>query len=94
MGTSKIQKQVDDKLGKCIAVTAVHFHVCAVDGVFEAVAGEAGEGCGCTQVAAPCVDFHPAKLEKRWTPTRSTCSTSLNLTLPGSRRIICRIYSS
>jgi hypothetical protein len=65
MGASKIQKQVDGKLGKCIAVASVHFHVCAVYGVFEAVmveAGEAGEEGGCTQVEAPIVDFHPAKL--------------------------------
>jgi hypothetical protein len=55
-----------DKLGKYIAVTAVHFHVCAVYGVFEA--GEAG---GCTQVAAPIVDFHPAKRAKAMGPTRS-----------------------
>ena len=64
MGTSKIQKQVDDKPGKCIAVTAVHFHFCAVYGVFGAVMVGAGEEGGCTQVAAPVVDFHPAKLEK------------------------------
>jgi hypothetical protein len=35
----------------------VHFHVCAVDGVFEAVAGEEGT---CAQIAAPGVIFHPA----------------------------------
>jgi hypothetical protein len=35
----------------------VHFHVCVVDGVFEAVAGEAGAG---TQGTAPSVMFHPA----------------------------------
>jgi len=75
MGTSKIQKQVDDKLGKCIAVTAVHFHVCAVYRVFEAVMVEAGEEGGCTPVTAPIVDFHPAKLEKALDLARSTCST-------------------
>lgn len=40
----------------------VHFHVCAVDGVFESVAGEVGrvrEGDD-RQIAAPSVIFHPA----------------------------------
>jgi hypothetical protein len=38
-------------------------------------AGEAGEEGGCTQVATPIVDFHPAKLVKALGLARSTCST-------------------
>lgn len=42
----------------------VHFHVCAVDGVFEEVAGEAGkEGDGAdaaSQTSPPHIIFHPA----------------------------------
>ena len=37
----------------------VHFHVCVVDGVFEAVAGE-GDANADVQAAAPSVIFHPA----------------------------------
>jgi hypothetical protein len=37
----------------------VHFHVCVVDGVFEAVAG-AGDADAAPQAAAPSVVFHPA----------------------------------
>jgi hypothetical protein len=43
--------------------------------VFEAVMVEAGEEGGCTPVATPIVDFHPAKLEKALDLARSTCST-------------------
>jgi hypothetical protein len=75
MGTSKNQKQVDDKLGKYIAVTVLHFHVCAVYGVFEAVMVETGEEGGRSPVATPIVDFHPAKLEKALDLARSSCST-------------------
>jgi hypothetical protein len=45
----------------------VHFHVCAVDGVFEEVAGEGGAAAqaqaraqACAQACAPGVIFHPA----------------------------------
>jgi hypothetical protein len=45
----------------------VHFHVCAVDGVFEEVAGEGGADAqaqaraqACAQACAPGVIFHPA----------------------------------
>ena len=37
----------------------VHFHVCAVDGVFEAVAGE-GDADAKVQASRPGVVFHPA----------------------------------
>jgi hypothetical protein len=37
----------------------VHFHVCAVDGVFEEAAGE-GDADAHAQARAPGVIFHPA----------------------------------
>ena len=38
----------------------VHFHVCAVDGVFEEVAGEGGDGADAvSQISPPRISFHP-----------------------------------